>query len=534
MSQLIVALGLFLGTFVLEDATLISAITLVAQGEISFELAAAACFLGISLGDLGLYAIGRWSTGLSWVNRHLRSGRVHHVLDALATKERMAAAVVLSRFVPGTRLPTYLAAGALRYSFTQFFALTLVSVSFWVVAVLAVGRGLVDLLADNWITALFLGVFIYLLLKALAPALFDRWARRAMVHGWRRWLKFEFWPGWLFYIPVVGIYLWHSIRCLDLLAPLRAAPHLRNAGLIGEAKWDFLQHADPDAPSTLPALRIGPRTEGLAEQAWMEILKELQAKGLDQFPLIAKPDVGQRGYAVRIIEGPGELRQYFDEMDGAVIVQRMSRHQREAGLFYIRMPEADRGFLFSITDKEFPKLVGDGKLTLGDLILRDRRARILTPTYFARHKERLDSVIPAGVEVPLSRCGNHCQGAIFLNGEDLKTPQLLEAVEGIVRRIPNFYFGRIDVRYRSSESLRHGLDFEVLEVNGAGSEATHIWDSRTSLFEAYRVLFQQWGYLFSVGCAVKRQGLGSRPSLLGFLSECAKVYFRSGPMTVSS
>jgi hypothetical protein len=53
---------------------------------------------------------------------------------------------------------------------------------------------------------------------------------------------------------------------------------------------------------------------------------------------------------------------------------------------------------------------------------------------------------------------------------------MTEAFEEIARDLPEFYFGRFDVRFPDIESLRRGEDVTVVEINGAGSEGTHIWD----------------------------------------------------------
>ncbi len=168
------------------------------------------------------------------------------------------------------------------------------------------------------------------------------------------------------------------------------------------------------------------------------------------------------------------------------------------------------------------------------MILNDNRARIIASTYFERHKESLDLIIPRGERYILSECGNHCQGALFLDGRSFSTPELLKSIEQITDRIPNFSFGRIDIRYKDEASLKSGLCFEIIEVNGAGSEATHIWDSQTKLVDAYSVLFQQWSHLFAIGAAVKKQGHCQKPDVLQFILDSIKVYFRSGPLTISS
>ena len=95
--------------------------------------------------------------------------------------------------------------------------------------------------------------------------------------------------------------------------------------------------------------------------------------------------------------------------------------------------------------------------------------------------------------------GTHCRGAIFLDGERLRTPELEDAVDRLSRAYEGFFFGRYDLRVPSVEELRRGRGFKVIELNGVTSEATHIYDPRNGLRAAYRTLFEQWRLAFEIG-----------------------------------
>ena len=113
----------------------------------------------------------------------------------------------------------------------------------------------------------------------------------------------------------------------------------------------------------------------------------------------------------------------------------------------------------------------------------------------------------SGEAVRLVEVGNHCKGAIFRNGQHFVTPEMEAAFAAISDEIPDFYFGRFDVRFRSLEDLRSGRGFSIIEVNGAGSEATHIWDHDTRLGDAYRGLFEQIRLAFEIGAINRRRGM---------------------------
>lgn len=59
-------------------------------------------------------------------------------------------AVVISRVIPGTRVPTYFAAGVSKYSFLKFAMLTVLSVSAWVFIALSFGNKFFSVFSDHF------------------------------------------------------------------------------------------------------------------------------------------------------------------------------------------------------------------------------------------------------------------------------------------------------------------------------------------------------------------------------------------------
>jgi len=130
------AAGFFFATFVLEDVAAVGAGLLLASGQISWPAAFCSCFLGIWLGDVGLYAVARLG-GRRWFERS--------ALKKFATKvarseqwfaERGTPILVFSRLVPGARLPTYLAAGFLRVPLPRFLLVTGIASFIWTLMIL--------------------------------------------------------------------------------------------------------------------------------------------------------------------------------------------------------------------------------------------------------------------------------------------------------------------------------------------------------------------------------------------------------------
>ncbi|MGB0582475.1 MAG: hypothetical protein ACPGVU_22525, partial [Limisphaerales bacterium] len=224
-----------------------------------------------------------------------------------------------------------------------------------------------------------------------------------------------------------------------------------------------------------------------------------------EFPVILKPDCGNRGSGVKVIHNDEEVTSYFGEIDAPVIMQQFVPGPREAGVFYYRYPNQDKGQLFAITEKVFPKVTGDGKKTLEELIWSDERAYIIADKYCGRFKNDLQKVVAEGEDWQLVNAGNHAQGCIFYDGWPLATPELTDCMDKIAKGLNEFYFGRFDIRYEKDEDLKAGRDFKILEINGFASEATSIYDPKYSVIHAYKTLFRQWDIVFKIGAENRRR-----------------------------
>jgi hypothetical protein len=181
-------------------------------------------------------------------------------------------------------------------------------------------------------------------------------------------------------------------------------------------------------------------------------------------------------------------------------------------VFYYRFPHEARGRIFAITEKIFPKLAGDGSSTVEELIWRDPRARIIAAKYLARLGARARVILPAGETLRLVEAGNHAQGCVFQDGARLWSPELEAQMDRISRGVTGFFIGRYDLRYTSEAELRAGRGFQIIELNGAASEATNIYDARNSLWSAYRTLFRQWSLVFAIGAANRARGVRPTPA----------------------
>ncbi|MBS0999969.1 ATP-grasp domain-containing protein [Acetobacter persici] len=315
--------------------------------------------------------------------------------------------------------------------------------------------------------------------------------------------SFEFWPGWAFYTPVVIYWILLGIRYGDFSTPTAANPRIETGGLCGESKSGIL-----DMAGSVASCWIAPYTTLITgTNDTQRALEALAEKGLS-IPVVVKPDVGCNGTGVKLARTEAELTAALAAFPRRIklVLQRLIPYKNEAGLFYIRHPDSPRGEISSLTYKDIPMLTGNGHSTVLDLLKQDSRTSLLLHIYTPRLKARLNDVLAAGETLDLVFAGNHCKGAIFHNGAADITSALVDRLDEIMQDIPDFHFGRVDVKFESVEALRQGEKFEIIEINGVGSEATHIWDSSTTLREAYAAQFHHYRETFRIGAKKKKEG----------------------------
>jgi membrane protein DedA with SNARE-associated domain len=178
-SPLFQACAIILGTFILEDAATVGAAMQVEQGALSSVLALVALYIGIVLGDLGLYGLGRLSAGIPWIARFLPPQRQETIKAWLSV--RIFKVVLVSRFLPGLRLPTYTTCGFVGADLQRFTLAAVVGTSCWTSLLFAISLKVGQFLMDHlgaWRWAGAAGFVVFLALASRAAALATQEVRR--------------------------------------------------------------------------------------------------------------------------------------------------------------------------------------------------------------------------------------------------------------------------------------------------------------------------------------------------------------------
>lgn len=535
---------LVLLALVREDVAVVAGGLLVVEHALSPALAMASLTVGILLGDFALFGLGRLARRSARIRNLVLGGRRERLGAFL--REHAVAAMVVSRIVPGLIVPVYVVCGLVGVGMLRFAATTVatavvyVPLVLWLVTVF--GEAVLSRIGWwSWIAFLAVVVAGFALVRSPPWGLLIRVGRGgvgslfararaatpvpALSHQGMPSLRAlrsriavaERVPQKLFYAPLAAQWLWLSLRHGSLSLPTLANPLIEVGGLWGESKRVYLDAVAPEerrfiAPYT--TLTRGPDAAADAGRA----VALARDEGL-AFPLVAKPDIGWQGFGVRVVHSAEELSAYVEAFpEGATLMlQALVPWDGEAGVFYVRMPGEATGTIIGLTFRYFPHVVGDGERTVRDLVLADQRAGWKAGVHLgleAGHgglsPEMLDRVPAEGEVVRLAFIGSVRVGGLYRDASEHITPALSARFDAISRSIPEFHYGRYDIRFDTVERLREAEDFSIIEINGAGAEAISVWDPDLPLGTVYRQLFHQQRLLFEI--AARNRARGFRPS----------------------
>ena len=309
--------------------------------------------------------------------------------------------------------------------------------------------------------------------------------------GFSTFKHWEYWPSYLFYLPNIPYAIYLALKAKNPVFFSAANPGIQHSGNGSESKYSTIQLI----PEAYKPVSIFIK----AHNTISETLNQIEHNNL-KYPLIIKPDIGFRGLLVNRIKTENELLNYLKKHQTLnLIIQEYISYKKECGIFYYRIPSENKGHITSITLKKYLTIIGDGTSTLKQLILNDTRAKLYFDLLKELHEDNFNIILKKDVEKVLNVIGNHSKGTQFINGKHLITPKLEYAIDQIIQQIPNWYYGRLDLKYNSIEDLIALKNFKIIEFNGIISEPTHIYDpTNSSYFEALKEIRKHWKILYQI------------------------------------
>jgi membrane protein DedA with SNARE-associated domain len=462
--------------FAHEDLAIILGAYIVVNKIMPAALVVLCIYGGMVASDFVLYGIGAGARRLPWLTRIAVNDRVRGFGDTL--KRNLFGLVALCRVVPGIVFVAFIACGWTRVSLARFTVASLVVSALYLPLMLCIVVFFGDALDDR--AGLWTWPFLLCVLAAIGflrrqvftfqglsdasesqrgAGMLTASPRRTATGDAGKVTLAERLPLGLIYLPLLLRWLGFAARHRSLTLPMAANPgEHAGQGAWEERKSDYLLSAAAIAPESIAGFVVVRRSAAPRMlYADLEQARQLLSDAGLSFPLVAKPDIGRA--AVRRIDDVADLREYLRGFPSgeSLILQRFVPDAGRATVLYARLPGARSGRILSLT-------------------LRDHR-----PT--------------ADGTTVRYRDGRRCI-----------TPELEAHIDAIARGMPEFHYGRFELRFASPDGLMRGDGVSIVEISGVGGVANDTWDPSLSLTEAYRRAVEQQRIMFLIGDKNRARG----------------------------
>lgn len=323
----------------------------------------------------------------------------------------------------------------------------------------------------------------------------------------------EFRPWRVLYLPIyfqyVGYMLW-----------TRNATYFYDVNPGMPPTWGILKFSKRQLLHQLDPKRI-PQTVYFVREHTTKQDNQLLASC--SFPCIVKPDNDERGNSVTLLHTAEELKNHLHTVTSGkqYLMQDYIDYPVEVGVFWYQLPGTKKGNISGITTKEFTFVTGDGVSTLEQLVITHPRAHLHKALFAKQHAADRATILPLWVVKQLNVIGNHCKGTKFLDGKQLISADLIAHIQTILAPLNEFYYWRIDLRVASIEDLLEGKNIKIMEINGAQSEPTHMYDPIHTVRDWYRAIIWHRHMMFRIAQANRHRW---KKLLIPFFAHMKKTY----------
>lgn len=533
----VLMLIILLCTLVAEDPTCLATGLLVGLGLIDFWSGTAACLTGIFIGDLFLYLVGRLLGRAALTKAPFKWFISEYEVDRMSkhfgsTKGMMV--IVTSRFIPGSRVPTFVSAGIMKLNPAKLGMLFFIAAALWTPPLVLFAEKTGDTVMERfqklhhlagWIAAgLLLAIFVTF--HFVVPA-FTWKGRRQLLAKVRGWTNHALMPGFVIGVPgaLHALGLWIRHRGAGVYAA--ANPTLgRLGGASGESKSGLLAPFAAD-PAVVPFEKI-PAGGSPAERA-EAALDFATRRGL-AYPLVLKPDGAESGTGVFMAKNEERLRAWFAAFKDDAFVQPHCPG-REYEIVWHRAPGETTGRILAVVEKLRTTVTGDGKHNLEHLVWAGDESLDHAELFVRLNAGREDSIPAAGEVITLSDSGSLAKGArVSLRHGLADASAANEALNTLAGRHPGVHWLRLDVRAKSDEDFAAAKDWRITEIEGAGKYSSLLRDPNLRPADAQLRIARQRSACFATGAVnIARSASRRKPSAFDLLATWSEAREISEP-----
>ncbi len=239
---------------------------------------------------------------------------------------------------------------------------------------------------------------------------------------------------------------------------------------------------------------------------WKTVLSFVEKIG--KYPVMCKPNMGERSSNVQYIMNEAELRTYFDDSAADFLVQEYCDYDNEFGIS-VEKTENGTFTIVSLVKKEMPFVVGDGHSSVETLIKKlslpaDQKKKIKENAASAEKA----STPKKGEIVPIVRTASISLGTKIIDIRDQITPELETVISKTLTNYQGVHVGRYDIRANSLAEIGQGK-FKIIEFNGTNGIPMHVYDDKFSVkekyeqLETYFVIYNKISYGTVIHCIIE-------------------------------
>lgn len=290
-------------------------------------------------------------------------------------------------------------------------------------------------------------------------------------------------------------YLFNALRYRSLTFFSACNPDLSFGGMLDDNKTEAYNFI-PDR--YLPKMIVYDFNKILQSQ--------LETKNI-QFPVIIKPNMGFKGYAVKECKDLRELENIVAGLDKSKewLIQEYIDLESEFSIMYYCFPDSQKKGITSISSKRYPTLIGDGFSTIQTLINEYKNPFVNKSYLKEKWASRLKEIPSKDQMIELHHIGNYSRGSKFYSLMNEKDERLISAMNNVFSNEVGIYFTRLDIKAHSLEHVRRG-DFKIMEINGAKSEPLHIYDPMYGFVQRIKDVRKHWKIMTRIVDEIKRKG----------------------------
>ena len=204
----------------------------------------------------------------------------------------------------------------------------------------------------------------------------------------------------------------------------------------------------------------------------------------NEFPIVAKPDVGFTGIGVNIFNNKENLLEFLSKQKVDYVLEEFCPYSHELGVYYLKLPGQKQGKVIGVVEKDFPFIIADGIKSINKLA---GNVDGFVKAYLTIKYGSLEN-IPEKESIINLIGKSHATGEqISIDRTHELNEKLSDIIGNISSQISDFYYGRYDLKISKWPLTDDKFNFKILELNPSiDAIPLHFYDKKYGFFQKYR------------------------------------------------